>query len=200
MTLSDLNDLDFNNLGTWPLPAKIGAVIVIIVAVSFAGWYFHISNLLDELESKQRQETSLRSEFQQKQRVVANIDAYRERLAQLEAMLDDLIQQLPTGTEMPDLLEEVSNLGRLNGLVFQLFRPESERRQEFFAAVPISIRATGTYHQFGQFISSIAGMERIVTLENAELSPVGGDGQFNAGPRTLNISATLQTYRYLELE
>ncbi len=198
MTLSDLNDLDFNNLGAWPLPAKIGAVVVIIIAVGLAGWYFHISNLLDELESKQRQETSLRSEFEQKQRGVANIDEYRERLAELQALLDELIQQLPTRTEMPDLLEEVSNLGRLNGLVFQLFRPESERRQEFFAAVPISIRATGTYHQFGQFISSIASMERIVTLENAELSPVGGGGRFDSTPRTLSISATLQTYRYLE--
>lgn len=199
MTLSDLNDLDFNNLGTWPLPIKIAAAVLLMAAVGAAGWYFHIQDLIAELEAKERQEVSLRSEFEEKQKVAANLEAYRERIAHLEDILEDLVQQLPTRTEMPDLLEEVSDLGRANGLNFQLFRPEAERRQEFFAAVPITIRATATYHEFGEFISSIAGMERIVTLESAELSPTGGNG-ITPGPRALNISATLQTYRYLEAE
>lgn len=197
MTLSELRDLDFNNLGTWPLPVKIAAILLILGAVGAAGWYFHIQHQIEELQGKERQELALRSEFEEKQSVVANLEEYRERIAQLQAILDDLIRQLPTGTEMPDLLEEVSDLGRANGLNFQLFRPESERREEYFAVVPISIQATATYHQFGEFISSIAGMERIVTLENATLGPIG-NGEINAAPKTLNISATLQTYRYLE--
>ncbi|MDX1604970.1 MAG: type 4a pilus biogenesis protein PilO [Candidatus Competibacterales bacterium] len=196
MTLSDLNDLDFNNFGAWPLPARIGLIIIIIAAVGAAGYYFHVKDQIAELERVRQQETSLRSEFEEKQKVVANLDAYRARIEELRGMLAELVKQLPTRTEMPDLLEEVSNLGRSNGLQFRLFRPAGERRQEFFVNVPIQIQATASYHQFGEFVSSIAAMERIVTLEQASLGLA--DNRIEPGSKPLNVSATLQTYRYVE--
>lgn len=200
MTLSDLNNLSFNEIGSWPLAARallLGFVALIIVG---GGYWFHAKDLLAELDSRRTQEIQLRQEFQEKQAIAANLDAYRARLEQLEELLDDLVRQLPTGTEMPDLLEQVSNLGRTNGLIFQLFRPESERRQDFFAVVPISIRATGSYHQFGAFISSVSAMERIVTLENATLTVPSGRSLTQVNVDNLNIDVTLQTYRYLEAE
>lgn len=194
MALSDLNNLDFNNIGGWPPIAKILLIIILIAAVAGAGYYFDIKDLWADLEKVQREELTLKEEFINKQTVAANLQAYRERLEELKVILADLVKQLPTGTEMPDLLEQISDTGRSNGLDFQLFRPESERKQEFLAAVPITINARATYHQFGEFISAIAALERIVTLENATLTTRGGG---NLDADELSIQATLQTYRYI---
>lgn len=201
MKLSELNDLDFSEMGGWPWPAKLILLLFVVAIVVAAGYWFHIKDLWSELENRQRQEVSLKSEFEQKQSVIANLDAYRARLQELETMLAELVRQLPTRTEMPDLLEQVSDQGRTNGLNFQLFRPEGERRQDYFVVVPISIRARGTYHQFGEFISSVSAMERIVTLENATLTVPGGRSPTDINAEDdLNIEATLQTYRYIEAE
>jgi len=123
--------------------------------------------------------------------VLANIDAYRAQIKELEGMLNTMLRQLPTRTEMPDLLEDISDTGVFNGLEFQLFRPEAEQPRDFYAAKPITIKARAYYHQFSAFISSISALSRIVTLEKATLASAGADAP-------LSIDATLQTYRYLE--
>jgi len=109
---------------------------------------------------------------------------------------------LPTGTEMPDLLDDVSNTGKKNGLDFELFKPEAEQPLDFYAAKPITIKAKATYHQFGSFVSGVAALPRIVTLENVTLSSagMGKDGKPVAGVKseTVDIQATLQTYRYMD--
>ena len=194
MALSDLNNLDFSNIAGWPPIAKSLLIIIIIAAVGGAGYWFDIKDMWANLEKIRREELGLKEEFIQKQTVVANLDAYRARLEELKVILAELVKQLPTGVEMPDLLEQISDTGRANGLDFQLFRPEKERRKEFLAEVPISIKARATYHQLGAFISSIAALERIVTLQNATLVTIGG-GNLNADE--LSIDATLQTYRYI---
>ena len=201
MKLSELNDLDFSNAGSWPTLLKIIAMLIIIAIVAAAGYWFDTKELLAELERTEQKETQLRREFEEKQRVVANVEAYRARLEQLRGLLDAALQQLPTRTEMPDLLESISDTGKVNGLDFQLFKPESEQpREEFLAVVPISIRARATYHQFGAFVSSIAALDRIVTLESANLVDTSNSRSNNAdnSDGTLNIQATLQTYRYLD--
>lgn len=200
MTLSDLNNLSFSEIGSWPLAARALLLGFVALIIAGGGYWFHVKDLLAELDDRRGQEAQLRQEFREKQAIAANLDAYRARLDELEELLADLVRQLPTGTEMPDLLEQVSNLGRSNGLIFQLFRPENERRQDFFAVVPISIRATGSYHQFGAFISSVSAMERIVTLENATLTVPSGRSLTQVNVDNLNIDVTLQTYRYLEAE
>ncbi len=200
MNLSDLQNLDFSEIGSWPLAARVLLLAFVMVAVVAGGYWFHIKNLQSDLTASQQREVALKREFQQKQNIAASLDEYRQRLADLGVLLEELVRQLPTRTEMPDLLEEVSNLGRSNGLIFQLFRPAGERRQDFFAVVPIAIRATGSFHQFGAFISSISAMERIVTLENATLTVPGNRSLTEINIDNLTIDATLQTYRYLETE
>jgi len=194
MALSDLNNLDFSNIAGWPPIAKSLLIIIIVAAVGGAGYWFDIKDMWADLEKIRREELGLKQEFIQKQTVVANLDAYRARLEELKVILAELVKRLPTGVEMPDLLEQISDTGRANGLDFQLFRPEKEQRKEFLAEVPISIKARATYHQLGAFISSIAALERIVTLQNATLVTIGG-GNLNADE--LSIDATLQTYRYI---
>ena len=191
MNLSELNDLDFNNAGSWPAAIKAVAILLVIAAVGAAGYWFDTKDLLSELDASRHIEQELREEFTRKQKVLANIDAYRAQIEELKGLLATMLKQLPTRTEMPDLLEDISNTGRSNGLAFELFKPQSEQPRDFYAANPIAIRARATYHQFGAFISSIAALSRIVTLEQATLS-----GKDDA----LLIEATLQTYRYLDEE
>lgn len=208
MKLSEmnLNDFDLREAGDWPIVAKIVLVLLVIAAVLGAGYYFLIKDQVEELDRVTREETGLRQEFTEKWRVTANLEAFRLQLKQMEADLETLLRQLPTGTEMPDLLEDVSNTGKKNGLEFELFKPEAEQPKDFYAAKPITIKATGNYHQFGAFVSGVAALSRIVTLENATLvSAVSKDVQKKGSSQPirlknepLSIQATLQTYRYLE--
>ncbi len=197
MNLSELNELDFNNAGSWPAPVKAVFAILIVALVAGAGYYLDTSGLLQELDNARATERQLREEYAQKRRVTANLETYQAQIEELQTLLDTMLKQLPTHTEMPDLLEDISNIGRTNGLAFELFRPENERPRDFYAAKPIAIRARADYHQFSAFISSIAALPRIVTLENMSIESPGGPGK-KVEDNRLRIQATLQTYRYLE--
>ncbi|MCB1824997.1 MAG: type 4a pilus biogenesis protein PilO [Candidatus Competibacteraceae bacterium] len=204
MNLSEinLNDIDLREAGDWPWVGKIVLVVLVIAAVLGAGYYFFTSDRLEELDRVTREEQELRKEFIEKQRVAANLELFRAQLKQMEAELEVMLRQLPTGTEMPDLLEDVSNTGKKNGLDFELFKPETEQPRDFYAAKPITIKAQGTYHQFGAFVSGVAALSRIVTLENATLTSTSGKtakgGKKASDAESLDIQATLQTYRYMD--
>ena len=206
MRLSEinLNDFDLREAGDWPLAGKVVLAILVIAAVLGAGYYVFTSDQLAELERVTNEEQQLRQDFIEKQRVAANLESFRAQLKQMEADLQVMLGQLPTGTEMPELLENVSNTGKKNGLEFELFKPEAEQPKDFYSAKPITIKARGSYHQFGAFVSGVAALPRIVTLENATLvraAPAGakaaktGKGE---NPGQVDIQATLQTYRYME--
>lgn len=199
MNLSEINlsDFDLREAGDWPLAGKAVLVVLIIAAMLGAGYYFIINDQLNALDEATRKEQALRQEFIEKWSVVANLEAFRQQLKLMEKDLETLLRQLPTGTEMPNLLDDVSNTGKKNGLEFELFKPEPEQPKDFYAAKPITIKARGTYHQFGAFVSDVAALSRIVTLENATLvNPASKTGKAANVP--LSIDATLQTYRYMD--
>jgi type IV pilus assembly protein PilO len=207
MNLSEINlsDFDLREAGDWPLAGKAVLVVLVLAAVLGAGYYFLTDDQLQELEKVTKEEQTLRNEFVEKWRVTANLEAFRQQLKQMEADLDVMLRQLPTSTEMPDLLEDVSNTGKKSGLDFELFKPEADKPKDFYAAKPITIRAKGNYHQFGAFVSGVAALSRIVTLESATLTgaaskDVGAakkkDIKLTSEP--LTIQATLQTYRYMD--
>jgi len=204
MNLSEinLNDIDLREAGDWPLAGRLVLVVLVIVSVLGAGYYFFTNDQLQQLETVKNEEQKLRQEFIQKQRVASNLEAFRVQLAEMEEKLGEMLRQLPTGTEMPDLLDDVSNTGKQNGLEFELFKPEAEQPQDFYAAKPITIKAKGTYHQFGAFVSGVAALPRIVTLENATLVGLGDKGKRSGAKKNnqepVDIQATLQTYRYMD--
>lgn len=189
MNLSQLQDLEFSNAGSWPLPIKLAATIMVAILIAFGGYMYDIRNLLERLESTQITEQQLRREFIAKQRIMVNIDAYREQLKELKEIVETMIRQLPTSTEMPDLLEDISDIGKTHGLAFEFFKPQAEQPKELYSAQPIAIRARANYHQFGTFISSIAALPRIVTVEKVHIT--------KEKEHLLIIEATLKTYRYL---
>ena len=208
MNLSEINlsDFDLREAGNWPPAGKVVLVVLVIAVVLGAGYYFFTKDQLEELDRVTREEQTLRQEFVEKWQTTANLEAFRQQLKQMEADLEVMLRQLPTGTEMPDLLEDVSNTGKKNGLDFELFKPEAEQPKDFYAAKPITIKAKGSYHQFGAFVSGVAALSRIVTLENATLVGVAGKDakaggakkNIKLGNEPLSIEAKLQTYRYLE--
>ncbi|MDG4549580.1 MAG: type 4a pilus biogenesis protein PilO [Candidatus Contendobacter sp.] len=206
MNLSEINlsNFDLREAGDWPLAGKAVLAVLVLAAVLGAGYYFLTNDQLQELEKATREEQTLRNEFVEKWRVTANLEAFRQQIKQMEADLDVLLRQLPTSTEMPDLLEDVSNTGKKNGLEFELFKPEADKPKDFYAAKPITIKAKGNYHQFGAFVSGVAALSRIVTLESATLASAAtkdlakkkADVKLTSEP--LTIQATLQTYRYMD--
>ena len=190
MNLDDLNNLDFNNIGNWPLPARILAISVVCAAVLFAGYWFDTKEQMQILEQAQAKEQELKTTFEKKQADAANLEAYRQQMKEMEKTFGALLLKLPSKTEIAELLVDISRVGLDSGLEFELFKPGAEKPRDFYAEFPISLRVKGTYHQLGNFASGVAALPRIVTLHDLSLKK-GKDGE-------LTMSATANTYRYLD--
>jgi len=196
MNLSDLNNLnlDPNNIGSWPLAARVTVLLLLCLALLFAGYYLDTSDQLLELETARAKEVSLKQEFETKQAKAANLVAYQEQMEEMQRSFGALLQQLPGKTEVAGLLVDISRIGILSGLEFELFKPEAEKPKEFYAELPIKIRVKGNYHQFGNFASGTAALPRIVTLHDLSITSKNKKD----GDDRMTMEATAKTYRYLE--
>lgn len=189
----NLRELDFNNIGAWPQNAKVGFCVIIALLIVGLAWWLFVSGKRTELEGLQRQETDLRSEFETKQGRAANLEPLKQQLAQMEQQLQQMLRQLPSKTEMPDLIVDISQTALASGIRNELFQPQPEVTQEFYAEQPIQIRMVGNYHQFGAFMSGVASLPRVVimTMHNIALTPKDKSGG-------LVMEGTVKTYRYLD--
>jgi type IV pilus assembly protein PilO len=193
----DLNELDFSNAGNWPLPVKLIAILAVCGAVGFAGYWFDTKEQLSVLDKAKAEEETLKTEFKTKQAVAANLAAYKQQMKDMEKTFGALLLQLPSKTEVAELLVDVSREGLKAGLEFELFKPGSESVKDFYAEYPINIRVVGSYHQFGNFASGIAALPRIVTLHNLKIRQ-NSKGKKGSGDALLVMEATANTYRYLD--
>lgn len=189
----DLNNLDLSNIGSWPLLVKGVIIAVVAVAVLAAGYFLDVQAQQENLERIISEENRLKSDFEVKQAKAANLEAYKAQMVEMKDSFGAMIRQLPSKTEVEDLLVDISQTGLASGIEFQLFKPLKERHIEFYAELPITLKMTGTYHQFGEFVSGIAALPRIVTLENISIKRVGGKKK-----DTLTMNVTAKTYRYLD--
>lgn len=192
MELSSITELDFNESGEWPLAIKITAVLLICAVIWGGGYYFLIKDKQTELESLEQKEVQLKKEFETKQAKAVNLEAYKEQLAEMRVMFSSMLEQLPKKSEVPELLVDVTRTGLINGLEFELFQPQGERPVDFYAELPIQMTVTGNYHQFGEFVSGLAALPRIVTMHDIKLGPL----KENTGTMTMNLTA--KTYRYFD--
>ncbi|HMJ49678.1 MAG TPA: type 4a pilus biogenesis protein PilO [Burkholderiales bacterium] len=191
MTLDDLKALDPNNIGNWPVVPKLGLLVIALVLIVFAGYWFDWQGQLDDLEKAQAKEEQLRNTFLDKKRQAVNLEIYKKQLAEIELSFGTLLKQLPNKSEMDALLTDINQAGLGRGLQFELFRPDAhENVKEFYAELPIHIRITGNYHELGAFASDIAKMPRIVTLSDININPVKDS--------ELAMDAVAKTYRYLD--
>lgn len=186
----DINDIDFDNIGAWPLVAKVLVCVLLLGGVIAAGYFYHIKELQAQLTVHELKEEDLKKEFEQKAFQAANLDAYRRQMVEMEESFGALVSQLPSDTEVPGLLEDITNKGLLNGLEISSIDLQAEQSQEFYVELPIQIVATGTYHDLGAFISGMAGLPRIVTLHDFNISQRPGSNG------ALNMSILAKTYRY----
>lgn len=188
----DLNNLDFSNIGSWPVAVKGVLIAVVAIAVLALGYFLDIQAQQENLDRITNEEKRLKEDFELKQAKAANLEAYKAQMVEMEDSFGAMIRQLPSKTEVEDLLIDISQTGLASGIEFQLFKPLAEKHIEFYAELPITLKMTGTYHQFGEFASGIAALPRIVTLEN--ISITGGKGK--KGNLTMDVTA--KTYRYLD--
>lgn len=192
----DLRSLDFNNSGAWPTQVKLGACVLLMALIIGLGWYLFVSDRRVTLEKEEATEVQLREEFQGKQGRAANLEPLKQQLAQMEVMLQQMLRQLPSKNEMPDLIVDISQTALAAGISNELFQPGSESQREFYAEKPIQLRMVGSYHQFGAFVSGVASLPRVVIMTMHDISLQPRDGKDG----TLVLSGTVKTYRYLDEE
>ena len=191
----DINDLDFNNIGSWPAALKVIVGILAFVVLLFLGYHFHLKDLQAHLERTQGQEVTLRKEFADKSFRAANLDAYKEQLVEIEERFGTLLKQLPSDTEVPGLLEDITQMGLNSGLEFESITLQPEVAQQFYIALPIRIVVQGNYHDIATFVSSVAGLPRIVTLHDFDIVPLS-----EGNPDLLKMNILAKTYRYHDAE
>ncbi|MGB0219790.1 MAG: type 4a pilus biogenesis protein PilO [Sinimarinibacterium flocculans] len=200
--IQQLQTLDAQNPGAWPRWARIAAVIFAAVVLFAAGVWFMIKPVYEQVQTARAQEQTLFQELDNKQKKVAAIDAYREQLKEMERQFGDMLKQLPSRAEVANLLNDISQKRVEASLEEELFQPTGEVPKEFYAAIPNKIVVVGDYHEMGNFVSAVAALPRIVTIEDVEIkgAATGVRGAPVVGPTTLRMTATAQTYRYLDDE
>jgi len=193
--IDDINNLDPQNMGGWPLPIKIGLIVIVSGAILFAGWQYDIKDLRIKIANLEATEVEEIAKLERKQKKAANLNALKEQMKEMKQSFGDMLRQLPDETEVAGLLVDISQTGLASGLEFELFRPNKEKPQEFYVELPIQIKVLGTYHEFGEFVSGVAGLPRIVTAHNITIArQKKGEGNL------LSMSATAKTYRAQEEE
>ena len=186
----DINDLDINNAGIWPGPVKAIVALIVFGLILGGGYWFFVKDQYVELKSVQQEEQELRERYENKAYRVANLEVFKAQMVEMEETFGALVRQLPSETEVPGLLEDITNTALGSGLDLQEVKLQGERKQDFYSELPINIRVVGSYHELASFVSSVAGLPRIVTLHDLKISPVGGDAE------QLNMQVLARTYRY----
>jgi len=194
--IEELQSLDANDVGRWPLPFRVAVIAIVFLLVTGLGIYwFIVQDKAPQLERAQAEEQELRTTFENKQRKAANYDAYKQQLTQIEQSFGTMLRQLPGETEIPSLIVDISQTGLAAGLQEKLFVPQAEIPRDCYAEQPIQIRLTGGYHEIGNFVSGIAALPRIVTLHDITITPENKDTFDN-----LSMEVTAKTYRYIDEE
>jgi len=201
MNINDLRNLDPSNIGSWPGVIKALVLLLICAAVLGAGYYFVVQEQIASLERVQQTEGDLKDTFEVKQRKAANLEPLKQQLAEMKQSFGAMLRLLPDKTEIEGLLVDISQSGLAAGLEFELFKPKAEQPAEFYAVQPISMTVTGTYHEFGEFISAVAALPRIVTQHDLEIVPLGGAKDapdVGSAAMRLRLNMVAKTYRYLD--
>lgn len=186
----DINDLDVNNAGIWPMPVKIIVVLILFGLILGGGYWFFIKDQYAQLDRVERQESELRDEYESKAYQVANLDRFKDQMEEMEETFGALVKQLPSDTEVPGLLEDITNTAVGAGLALQEIELQSEQQRDFYIELPINIEVSGSYHELASFVSSVAGLPRIVTLHNFTIVPTSEESD------RLQMQVEARTYRY----
>jgi len=193
--IDSFRNLNPNDPGAWPEAPRITLLIVLFIGILTAGWALDWRKGIEALDRSKEQEVNLKREFTEKKSRSINLDLYKQQLSEIDRAFGVLLKQLPSRSEVESLLIEINQSGMGRGLQFELFKPNPEIVRDFYAELPISIRLTGNYHDFGAFASDISKLSRIVTLANISIAAPA-----QARDGSLIMNATTRTFRYLDEE
>lgn len=188
-----INDIDFKQPGTWPVAVRIIVWVLMFMTVIGLGYYVHLKDIILALERGKIQQAEFRQQYQKKAVIAANTDAFREQVAAMEKSFGALLEKFPSDSEVPALLEDITNTGLASGVKFDAIKLQSEQYADFYIELPMEIQLRGGYHELGSFVSEVAQLSRFVTLHDFEIKPAQTGGL---------LAATLmaKTYRYNERE
>ncbi|WP_338526704.1 type 4a pilus biogenesis protein PilO [Pseudomonas batumici] len=189
----DLADLDMQNIGSWPVVVKVASGVLTAILVLALGYNFYIKDLTDQLDQQRGVEVTLKEQFATKAHLAANLEAYTRQMQEMEDSFGALLKQLPSDTEVPGLLEDITRTGLGSGLEFEEIKLLPEVTQQFYIELPIQITVTGAYHDLATFVSGVAALPRIVTLHDFEIKPITPSP---SGGNKLRMSILAKTYRY----
>ncbi|PCJ46345.1 MAG: pilus assembly protein PilO [Gammaproteobacteria bacterium] len=195
LDLNQFKDLDIDNIGDWPGIVKGFFTIIVFAAVIGITYYFNTQDQIVALESERSKELDLKDEFENKQSKAVNLESYREQMTEMCDSFQHMLRQLPTGTEIPGLIDDISQSEAYSGLEFQETKYLKERKAEFYTEKPVQIQVSGTYHQLGMFVSRVSSLPRIVTMHNYSISSAKAK-KAAANEGRLSLSITAKTYRY----
>jgi type IV pilus assembly protein PilO len=201
MLLNDLRDLDFNDIGSAPAAVRYIILAFLLAIILGIGYWLLIKAKTEQLEMVENLENRLRVDFEAKQAKAANLESYQAQLAEMQELLETMFRQLPSKTEMDKLLVDVSQTALGAGIDVQLFQPNAEAFHDFYAERPISVRMLGDYHQFGEFVSGVASLPRVVILTMHDIALRRANAKdlgANAGDGRLIQEGTVKTYRYID--
>lgn len=187
----DVNDLDLNNAGIWPMPIKIIVMLLVFGLILGGGYWFFVKDEYSQLSRVEKKEVELKDQYEQKAYKVANLAVFKKQMVEMEETFGALVKQLPSDTEVPGLLEDITNTAVGNGLELDEIKLQPEQKKDFYIELPINLKVRGTYHELASFVSSIAGLPRIVTLHDFTIKPTGG-----ADSQVLEMQVQARTYRY----
>jgi len=184
--LKEINELDFEQVAVWPFEVKTVVAVFVAIIGLVGGYYALVESKIPTLEAAQKREEELKQNYQAKYRIAVNLTAYEEQLARLQSDFSSMLKSLPTSNETPGLLDDITLVGTSAGLTFRLLNWQQEVPKEFYTELPIQMEVAGGYHNFGQFASDIAGLPRIVTVHDFEISQEAN---------TLKLKVQAKTYR-----
>ena len=188
----DVNDIDWENMGSWPLIGKVVFCSIIAIAILVGGYFMMLEPMQVKLNRESKQEVQLKRDFENKAFQVANLDEYRAQMVEMEQSFESILKQLPRDTEVPGLIDDISLAALDNGLDLKVISPQKQITTEFYNELPIQIEVEGDYHELGAYVSSVASLPRIVTLHDFSISTKGKDSD------TLSLKILAKTYRYNE--
>lgn len=188
----DIKELDPSDIGNWPWPVKGVIILSLAIGLFIVGYFLDTKKQLEILGNAETEEISLRDTFEKKQHQASNLDAYKEQMTMMKTSFGSLLRQLPEKTQVPGLIEDISHQGLAAGLEFESIRLQPEKEIDFYVELPIEIAVIGNFHQFGEFVSNLASLPRIVTLHDFSITPARGDKTGNV----LEMKILAKTYRY----
>ncbi|MBT1064255.1 type 4a pilus biogenesis protein PilO [Bowmanella sp. Y26] len=188
--LKEVNDLDFEQVAIWPFEVKALVALILAILVSVLGYYLLVNDKLPVLASAEQKEAELKQTYEAKYRIAVNLQAYEDQLAKIQQDFSSMLKSLPTSNETPGLLDDITFVGTSAGLNFKLLNWQKEIPKEFYTELPIQMEVSGSYHEFGQFLADVAGLPRIVTVHDFDLSQEGDSLKLSLQAKTYRTSST----------